>query len=287
MAILVSAPSPSNANDAFFRSWTKAINDALIFFGWVHVPCTGEADLDTMTAPAAANTYANFRVYRMNDSLQATYPLFLRITFGSGAAADRPSARWELSDGVDTSNGSLGTMSTALMDGILTSAAGSTTVPATSYFSGDAGRFVMALFNGAASTFQWYVCIQRSPTDRAEPSILFLAASSAVAVTTDILRYRYPITNTRLTLGMFTNQSRYTTGQYDVYSVSPLWYFTDAAPSPMSDVGADKLADFTEDHEWFPTAHGITFPIRVANRGQVTSWWQNGDGSKRIGTRMS
>lgn len=54
---------------------------------WTRETATGETAPGSLTRPTAANTKQGFRVYAMADSLQATRPVFMRVDYGSGAAA--------------------------------------------------------------------------------------------------------------------------------------------------------------------------------------------------------
>ena len=41
---------------------------------------TGEINWATVSAPASGSTFQGFEVYRLNDALQATAPLFLNLS---------------------------------------------------------------------------------------------------------------------------------------------------------------------------------------------------------------
>jgi hypothetical protein len=78
---------PSNSTAALFRAWTQFIHDTLITTGgWVDPGDTGQMDFATVTYPNTVNTKAGYRIYRMNDALQATAPVFIRLDFGGGNA---------------------------------------------------------------------------------------------------------------------------------------------------------------------------------------------------------
>jgi hypothetical protein len=73
--------------DALFRSRGLAINAALTAAGLVQTADTGQIDWATVTRPGAVNTQAGYEIWRFNDSLQGTAPIFLRIAYGTGNRA--------------------------------------------------------------------------------------------------------------------------------------------------------------------------------------------------------
>lgn len=81
---------PSNITDAAFRTWIGFINTMMITAGWVQTPDTGQINFATATAPVTPNTKVGYALYRMDDALQATYPIIVKFAFGSAAVAARP-----------------------------------------------------------------------------------------------------------------------------------------------------------------------------------------------------
>lgn len=49
----------------------------------VRVTTTGDIDWNTVAAPTSIGQYRGFQVYRVNDSLHSTHPLYLKIEFGT------------------------------------------------------------------------------------------------------------------------------------------------------------------------------------------------------------
>jgi hypothetical protein len=92
-----------NTGDAVFRAWIGEIHAALIAYGWVQTSDTGQINFSTVTSPAAVTTFQGFAVYRMNDSLQATCPVYMRIDFGSGSTAAHVS--WKVQVTIGGTNG--------------------------------------------------------------------------------------------------------------------------------------------------------------------------------------
>jgi hypothetical protein len=75
---------PSNSTDAHFRAWIEFIDNTLTGGGWVNTADSGQTAVASFVAPTTTNQARGYRMYRMDDPLQATAPVFLRIDFGSG-----------------------------------------------------------------------------------------------------------------------------------------------------------------------------------------------------------
>lgn len=72
----------NHSNDAAFRAYVSAFIDDILFGGnVVQTTDTGQVNLTTATKPAV-NNYPHYAVFRFNDSLQATAPVFFRLNFG-------------------------------------------------------------------------------------------------------------------------------------------------------------------------------------------------------------
>lgn len=97
----------TNSSDANFRAWINEIHNALVAFGWIRTADTGQIDFATVTRPGAINTYPGFATYRMDDALQATAAVFLRLDFGTGGTADVPSLKVRVAIGGTDGAGTL------------------------------------------------------------------------------------------------------------------------------------------------------------------------------------
>lgn len=93
MALSTFSTPPSQATDAAFRVWGKAISDALTAVGVALSGDTGQIDWATVVKPAAINTSQGYEIRVFSDALQATVPIVIKIEFGSAAAATTP-ALW-------------------------------------------------------------------------------------------------------------------------------------------------------------------------------------------------
>lgn len=90
----------THTTDAEFRAWATSLNDHLIAAGLIQTTDTGQLDLTTATRPGVS-TYAGYRIYRFNDTLQSTAPVFIRIDFGTGTSATIPSVNVRVGTGTN------------------------------------------------------------------------------------------------------------------------------------------------------------------------------------------
>lgn len=157
---------PTNNTDADFRAWAQYIHDLLVTTGgWVQTADTGQVDLTTVLKPTVTNTKMGYRIYRMNDTLQATSPVFLRFDFGSGAAALTPGLWMTIGTGSDGA----GTVTTIRYNGGASATpgitpGGNTAVAGgkTSYGSASPSRFVFSLWTGITPSYHMVLGVERS-----------------------------------------------------------------------------------------------------------------------------
>jgi hypothetical protein len=90
MATSTYAAYPSNSSDARFRAWGKALSDALAAVGLVKTDDVGQIDWATVTRPLSVTLSMGYEVWRFNDALHSSDPIFFRISYGSGAATTSP-----------------------------------------------------------------------------------------------------------------------------------------------------------------------------------------------------
>lgn len=131
----------SCSSTANLQSWVGPILQLLSDAGWIRTSDTGQTELADMPAAAAANTVCGYQIWRMNDSLQATAPVFVKFEFGSGAAVGCESLWVTIgtgSDGAGNITGIIQPQTRAYCS------SASTTLNTGSYFlgSGDTNRLV-------------------------------------------------------------------------------------------------------------------------------------------------
>jgi hypothetical protein len=140
----------ANDTDAHFRAWAQEIHDALTAFGWVNTTDTGQINLATVLHPTVVNTAQGYEIWRMNDSLQTSFPVYLKIEYGSGTLANSPAVWITLGTGSNGSGTLTGNLTTRQQSGGI----GDTARANAYYSSGSSSRFAMAWGADAGATGQ-------------------------------------------------------------------------------------------------------------------------------------
>jgi hypothetical protein len=125
------------STDADFRAWGVALAAQFAAVGLVKTADTGQIDWTTITKPFTTNQQRGYEIWRFNDALQATKPVFIRIDYGSGSNALNPSlwiAVGTATNGAGTLTGQVGVQKQVL-------SSNSTTA---SYCSGSSSRLNLA-----------------------------------------------------------------------------------------------------------------------------------------------
>jgi hypothetical protein len=107
---------------------------------------TGQINWTTVTHPTVGNTSQGYEIWKFNDSLQGTVPVFFKLEYGGGNVAGDVSMWITLgsgSNGTGTVTGQLGTRTQA-------SCLNFETTARTCVFSGDTNRMGFALFTNAS-----------------------------------------------------------------------------------------------------------------------------------------
>jgi len=134
-------------SDAQFRAWGLAYAAKFASMGWIQTADTGQINWVTVLTPGAGNTVRGYEIWRMDDALQATAPIFLKIEYGSGAAAANGSVWITLGNGSDGAGALLGVTSTR-QQVQCTATAGA--IP--HYWSGDTNRLIVGVIGASAAT---------------------------------------------------------------------------------------------------------------------------------------
>lgn len=140
--------APSNASDANFRVWGKALSDALQAIGCIKTADTGQIDWATV-ARAAISSYAGYEIRQLPaGTLQTACPVYLKIEFGAGTTQTYCALRITVGRATDGAGNLTGIVSSQIV-----LANGSTSTTATdSYVSCDANYMCWALWTGSASS---------------------------------------------------------------------------------------------------------------------------------------
>lgn len=189
MATNTFSAAPDNTSDATFRAWGSALSAALAAVGMVKTADTGQINWATVVKPAAVNTQSGYEVWRFNDALQATAPLYVRIGYGSGSNTLHPSLWFTCgkgSDGAGTITSPLHIIAQMVLGFINTSA--------TPWYvcSGDGSLLAIAPAPGLASSANSCVALierSRSAAGAATGSAMAIAFKTQASVNVYMRNY--------------------------------------------------------------------------------------------------
>jgi hypothetical protein len=140
----------TNNTDANFRAWAQFIHDVFAL-GWVQTADTGQIDLTTVTVPTTANDKQGYEIWRMDDDLQADYPVYVRIDYGSAGAAGTPGIWLAVGTGSDGAGNLTGVLMSAAgemgsANALISSFSSGTNADNVMLGSADTDRIAVALF---------------------------------------------------------------------------------------------------------------------------------------------
>jgi hypothetical protein len=138
------------------------MHNALIAFGWVQTADTGQINFATVTRATTTNVIQGVALYHMNDSLQGTTAVFLKLGFGTGGTGDTP--RLDVQVGIGSTNGS-GTLTGQVMTSQALCTGPNLNFPTTTLgacrSSGDAGSFRCNFWTNDFGNLGFTVVIER------------------------------------------------------------------------------------------------------------------------------
>lgn len=120
-----------HTSDSQFRDWGSELSTRLGSIGLTQTTDTGQIDWITVTRPGT-NTDAGYEIWRFNDTLQATAPIFIKLYYGTGGTANGPRLRFQIGTGSDGAGALTGTTTSIINCTSNNSAAPAGTPP---YFS--------------------------------------------------------------------------------------------------------------------------------------------------------
>jgi hypothetical protein len=139
---------PEQSTDAAFRAWATWVAGVFALAStWTNTADTGQINLTTVTRPTVANTSQGYKIYSMNDTLQATKPVFVKIEFGSGSNAAYP-ALWLT---IGTGSDGAGNLTGVLFPRTQIACVASSTTGSAAYGSANTNRVAMGFFAGVTN----------------------------------------------------------------------------------------------------------------------------------------
>jgi hypothetical protein len=165
MATYTTANKLSNATDADFRAWGSMFGTALTNFGWVKHTDTGQIDWLTVTRPLTSGSFMGYEIWRMADALQATTPIFMKLSFGMAQGATAFGVQITFGTSTNGSGTPTGTVSTMIeMNGSNYPTLGTPDGSGNynHYFSGDTSSFRALVADNCESNSSSWLCVERT-----------------------------------------------------------------------------------------------------------------------------
>ncbi len=135
----------SFSTDAKFRTWGSAVSAAIVASGLTVTSDTGQINWTTVLRATTANVKQGYEVYRFNDSLQSTAPIFLRIDYGSlgNSTGTNPGTWLTVGTGTDGAGNVTGAYYPVTQIGTSTNGSTNTTNAIRASYSASAGAFFL------------------------------------------------------------------------------------------------------------------------------------------------
>lgn len=160
MATVSTTAVRDNSTLANFKQWAQVISNAFTTFGWVQSADTGQVNWSSIASVPALNAYV-YEIWKPNDGLTTFY---LKVEYGTGAGSGNTNPRIRLS--VGTSTNGAGALSGLTLGTFVISSDPNVTSTSTQfncYLSGDAGRFMCAMWvNDTTNAGPQYFAVERS-----------------------------------------------------------------------------------------------------------------------------
>ena len=155
MATNTSSFAFNAGTDALWRTLITNIAATFTAGGLVQTSDTGQINLSTVLFPTSASTYSGYQMFRFNDSLQSTLPIFMRVAYWRGVSSS--AIRLDISfgtatDGAGVLSGQLSAVQTMYMTG--------NAAAQNCYTSGDGSRFVTGWGWPAPNSYNAGILIQ-------------------------------------------------------------------------------------------------------------------------------
>ncbi len=103
MAVAQDNMNRAVSSDATFRTEAQRLSTLITTCGGlVNTADTGQINFTTVTKPVAINTAAGYQIWRFDDALQATFPVYIKLEYGSSGVASGNSIGYWITVGTGT-----------------------------------------------------------------------------------------------------------------------------------------------------------------------------------------
>ena len=161
-----------NSSDATFRAWGSDIAARLATAGLIQTADTGQINWVTVLRPAAS-AYGGYEVWRFDDTLQGTSPVFMKIEYGSSNNQATPALRITVSSGTNGAGTPTGLVTTAIANyanGVLVANANITNFPSHAVHTDGFFALVFKMGAGVNALTLFSVSVQRSADNTGAPT---------------------------------------------------------------------------------------------------------------------
>lgn len=267
-------------SDAEIRAWATFVEDLLVTTGgWVHVTCTGETAPSALVAPNATNQKKGFRVYRMDDALQSTRPVFMRLDFGS-AGGNAIVGMWvTIGSSVDTATGTIN--GSVYYTSGATTQIGANTSSATltnHYGSADKNRVSLAMGVATSNIGHFLFTLERSKDANGNDTTdgLYMAQTQG-ADGGATRRWQYinltgaggqPPDETGFSYTISNNSPSSFNGTVGVALAIP---YAGVALQPGYNISFSKTGDFIAESQFTLTVYGRTITYQLLNASHIVT----------------
>lgn len=271
--------------DGDFRQWGSEISARLGSGGLVKTADTGQIDWTTVPKPVVNNTFAGYEIWRFDDALQATVPIFIRIRYGVAGAVNRPQITISIASGTDGAGNLTGPVTTAQNTGANASKTAGATLP--SFMSVSTDRLVMVLnYDSADTNFGFGLAVERakdsSGVNTSDGAVHMTFGALGVNTTQQLPRFGPVPSSQGSTAGVFPNVA-YTGHGSDSILLLPVVAFGEprwlSSLAIVDDAAVTLGASFTAA----PFGASLTFlPLALASAFRPTA----GTGTLRTAIRF-
>lgn len=181
----------SNASDTTFRTWTKAVSDAILAVGLVKTADTGQINFTTVAAPGGAAVSRGYEIFRFNDTLQATRPVFIKVEYGSSANSQDCCLYVTVGTNTDGAGTVTGTTSSRFSYRISSTVAAAYASPMYASCDGSGIGMAFTFSSSASAVWDWRMgmFIERSRNADGTPNGNGLMVTGFLGLTTPVLQY--------------------------------------------------------------------------------------------------
>lgn len=152
ISTLVESCAPNNRTDADFRAWAQVVHNMMENAGLVQTADTGQINLTTVTKPTANNGVGGYEIWRFDDALQATAPIFIRLEYGTSyynaSGAQAPQVTHIIGTGTNGAGTITGELVSSSRSGSTSSTSNDSTSSYPCYGSGDGSFVAMVMWPG-------------------------------------------------------------------------------------------------------------------------------------------